>query len=80
MFPGTSVAEIVALGVDANAIVVGKPLLADDADTGYVDAATFAGWLKQAHAEMKFTAGAMCWSWALDGGAPWAAAVAAALA
>jgi hypothetical protein len=45
-----------------------------------VDAATFAGWLKQAHAEMKFTAGAMCWSWALDGGAPWAAAVAAALA
>jgi len=79
VFPKTSVAELVAMGVDARAIVVGKPLFDADADTGYVDGPTLAAWLRQARNESGFATGAFCWSWAADGGAAWAAEVGAAM-
>jgi chitinase len=72
-FPGTSVAELVAMGIDADAIIVGKPLLVDDADTGYVAGATLGEWFKEAASSWK--AGAFCWSWEKTAGPIWAAEV-----
>jgi len=72
-FPGTSVAELVTMGIDADAIIVGKPLLVDDADTGWVAAATLGEWFKEAASSWK--AGAFCWSWENVSGPIWAADV-----
>ena len=72
-FPGTSVAELVAMGIDADAIIVGKPLLVDDADTGYVAGATLGQWFREAASTWK--SGAFCWSWEKTAGPIWAADV-----
>jgi chitinase len=71
VFPGTSVSEIVATGVPLGALVLGKPLLADDADTGFTPAADLAAWVARAQAELGWAAGVMCWSWEATAGPVW---------
>ena len=71
VFPGTSVSEIVATGVPLGALVLGKPLLVNDADTGYTPAADLAAWVVRAKAELGWSAGVMCWSWEATAGPVW---------
>lgn len=76
VFPGTSVGELAAMGVDKRAIVVGKPLLEEDADTGYVAAATLGQWVRAAAgAPLAWRSGAFIWSWEATAGPAWVAAV-----
>ena len=76
VFPGTSVGELAAMGVDKRAVVVGKPLLEVDADTGYVEAATLGQWvLAAAAAPLAWSSGAFVWSWEATAGPAWVADV-----
>ena len=76
VFPGTSVGELAAMGVDKRAVVVGKPLLEVDADTGYVEAATLGQWVRAAAAApLAWSAGAFGWSWEKSAGPAWVADV-----
>lgn len=70
-FPGTSVAEIASYGVPLNAMVVGKPLEANDASNGWVAAADLHTWFVQAQAATNWSAGVMCWSWDISDSAAW---------
>ena len=59
-WPKTSVFEIVASGVSANKLVIGKPATTKDATNGVMDTTTLAGCLQQAKAK-NWNAGAMVW-------------------
>jgi hypothetical protein len=58
VFPGTSVAEIVAYGIPASKIVVGKYDTATQGSNGYVSAANLAPWLVRYP-----NGGLMIWQW-----------------
>ena len=51
VFPGSSVFEIAANGVDLNKIVIGKPGSAADANDGFIDPATLGTCVEQAKAK-----------------------------
>jgi chitinase len=61
-FPGTSIFEIAANGVDLNKLVIGKPALPTDANSGagYVDPATLATCVAQGKSK-GWSAGVMTW-------------------
>lgn len=63
-FPGSSVFEIAANGVDLNKLVIGKPGAAADATNGFIDPATLGTCVDQAKAK-GWSAGVMafqvCW-------------------
>ena len=59
-WPKMSVFEIVASGVSANKLVIGKPATTKDAANGFMDTTTLAGCLQQAKAK-NWNAGAMVW-------------------
>ena len=59
-WPKTSVFEIVASGVSANKLVIGKPATAADASNGFMDPATLGSCVKQAKAK-GWNAGVMVW-------------------
>ena len=60
-WPKTSVFEIVASGVSANKLVIGKPATTKDATNGFImDTTTLASCLQQAKAK-NWNAGAMVW-------------------
>jgi len=68
--------EIVARGVDANMLVVGKPVLTTDAtNTGWMSADTFKDCLNRAYSEHHFYAGAMIWQYSSDANGTWINAV-----
>jgi len=62
-FPGTSVYEISSYGIPLSKIAVGKPLTTADAGTGYVDAGSLAGFVKQASSDIGWSTGVMGWVW-----------------
>eukprot|EP00026_Physarum_polycephalum_P017871 Phypoly_transcript_19235.p1 GENE.Phypoly_transcript_19235~~Phypoly_transcript_19235.p1 ORF type:complete len:218 (+),score=42.36 Phypoly_transcript_19235:28-654(+) len=66
-FPSTAVKEIAAAGVDANKILVGKPVHQGDADNGWVPGATLGQWVKQAAQDIDWNGGIMGWEWTDDG-------------
>lgn len=74
-FPGTSLAEIDAVGVPLNRLVVGKYMLPVDAGTGLVLAPVLGSWLARAAAELGWAPGVMVWTWSLAAGPAWIAAV-----
>ena len=47
-WPNTALFQIIASGVPASKLVIGKPATSADATTGYVDASTLAGCISQA--------------------------------
>ena len=55
-----SVFEIIASGVSANKLIIGKPATTKDATNGFMDTTTFTGCLQQAKAK-NWNAGAMVW-------------------
>ena len=59
-WPKTSVFEIIASGVSANKLIIGKPATTKDATNGFMDTTTLAGCLQQAKAK-NWNAGAMVW-------------------
>ncbi|KAH9840270.1 glycoside hydrolase superfamily [Rhodofomes roseus] len=72
-FPGTSVFEIAAAGIDLNKIVIGKPASAADASNGYMDTATLASCVSQAQGK-GWNAGVMTWEYP-TGDSAWISAV-----
>jgi chitinase len=71
-FPGTAVAEIASYGVPLSILVVGKPLLAGDAGSGYVDPASLHAFFEEARTgPLKWGAGVMSWSWESAEAGPW---------
>lgn len=69
-FPGTSIQEIVAYGVPAAKMVLGKPLTAADGGSGFVPAATLHSWIANASSPQA-VAGVMAWSWETTEGPAW---------
>lgn len=61
--PFTSVLQISDAGIPLNKIVVGKPMLASDASTGYVNLSSLGLWFNQAKQELNWNAGLMFWQW-----------------
>lgn len=61
--PFTSVKQIADAGIPLNKIVVGKPMLASDASTGYVNLSSLGLWFKQAEQELTWNGGLMFWQW-----------------
>ena len=53
------------------ALVLGKPLLPEDADTGYTPAADLATWVQRAARDINWTSGVFCWSWENVSGPAW---------
>jgi len=60
VFPKTSVLEIVAGGVPAEKVVLGKPATGADANNGFIEPATLATCVAEAVAE-KWNGGVMVW-------------------
>ena len=70
-WPGTAIAEIASYGVPAARLIVGKPLLLDDASDGYVAPATLGAWLRaEAVAPLPWSAGYAFWQWSASAGPP----------
>jgi chitinase len=64
---GTSVKELIAKGIPANKIVVGKPATPQDvSNTGYVDSKTLGTWIAQASRELQWNTGVMLWQYSSD--------------
>jgi chitinase len=61
--PFTSVKQIFEAGIPLNKIVVGKPMFASDASTGFVNLSQLGLWFKQAEQELNWNAGVMFWQW-----------------
>ncbi|KAL8292192.1 hypothetical protein RQP46_001658 [Phenoliferia psychrophenolica] len=59
-FPETSLFEIIANGVSADKLLIGKPAIASDATNGYMTPAALAVCVNQARAK-GWNAGVMCW-------------------
>ncbi|KAI0033508.1 glycoside hydrolase superfamily [Vararia minispora EC-137] len=72
-FPGTSVFQIAAAGVDLNKIVIGKPGKSSDASNGFLSTAELAICVAQAQAK-GWNAGVMSWEYP-SADAAWIAAV-----
>ncbi|KAJ6456296.1 glycoside hydrolase family 18 protein [Mycena vitilis] len=68
-WPQSSLFEIAASGVDLNKLVIGKPAIAADSTSGYMDPATLSTCLAQAKAQ-GWSAGAMTWQYP-DGATDW---------
>ncbi|KAH9852021.1 glycoside hydrolase [Lenzites betulinus] len=69
-WPGSSLFEIAASGIDLNKLVIGKPgLSAGDANNGFIDPTTLAGCVQQAKAK-GWDAGVMVWEFP-DATASW---------
>lgn len=62
-FPFTSISEINKGGVDIDALVVGKPALPGDADSGYVDSSDLSGMISNAQINVGWNSGIMTWMW-----------------
>ncbi|EJD40309.1 glycoside hydrolase [Auricularia subglabra TFB-10046 SS5] len=73
-WPGTSVMEMIANGVDGAKIVVGKPATNADASNGFMDPGPLGQCLKQYVGKNGFTGGAMTWQWN-HAGKDWVSAV-----
>lgn len=74
-FPGTAVAQIVSSGMPLGAIVVGKPLTATDAGSGWVSGSDLGSWVARAGSDLAWSAGVFCWSWEVTQGPSWVRAV-----
>jgi len=61
--PGTSVMEINKAGVPLSAIVIGKPVLSNDAGDGFVAGGTLHGWFQTANSSFGWNSGIMGWEW-----------------
>lgn len=72
-WPGSAVDEIIASGVPANKVVVGKPGAAADASNGFIEPATLAGCVADAKAG-DWNAGVMAWQYP-NADAAWIATV-----
>lgn len=74
-FPGTSVVEIMSYGIPLSAVVVGKPMLPEDAGNGYITAAMLRSFLVQASAVGLSPAGVMIWEWSASTSPSWISTV-----
>jgi len=62
-YPYTSIKEIADTGVPLNKIVVGKPVDARMAGSGYVDPVTLHSWFQSSGAALGWNTGAGIWEW-----------------
>lgn len=77
----TAVTQLMAKGVAADKIVVGKPVgPGDAANTGYVPTAALAAMIQKGVATCKWDAGVMGWQYSSDAQGAWSKAMAKALA
>jgi chitinase len=60
VWPGTAVSELIAAGIPADKVVIGKPATAADANNGLIDAATLATCVAQG-AAAGWNGGVMAW-------------------
>ncbi|ORY26060.1 glycoside hydrolase superfamily [Naematelia encephala] len=64
-FPATSIMELNKAGIPLDKIVLGKPVSASEAGTGYMDPKTLAGCVTQGKAK-GWNGGVMTWQWTAD--------------
>lgn len=64
--PGTSVNEIIATGIPASKVVLGKPAISKDAHSGLVDAATLNQAIRDNYAYNGWNTGLMYWQYIHD--------------
>lgn len=68
-FSGTSVKQIIARGIPAKKIVIGKPVTAADAsNTGAVESTDLGSWVSKAYTEFGWFGGVMYWQYISDVG------------
>jgi chitinase len=66
IFPGTSVNEIIARGIPASKVVLGKPAVSKDAHNGLIDAATLNQAIIDNYAYNGWNTGLMYWQYIHD--------------
>lgn len=68
-FSGTAVKEIIARGIPAKKIVVGKPVTSGDAaNTGFVPSASLGEFVSRAYTDFGWYGGVMFWQYVSDVG------------
>jgi len=60
---GGAVSEIASYGIPLSKIVVGKPVLSNDAGGGYMSASAIHSVFQQAQSQLNWNAGVMGWEW-----------------
>jgi len=75
MFPGTSVAELVAYGVTLDKLVVGKITETYDGGNGYVAPPTLNQYFATAKQQLGWDVGIAAYCWSLRDSATWIAGV-----